>query len=98
MDGQVIAGTADRLLVTAERVLVVDFKTARRPPADITAVPAGTIRQMAAYAATLGAIYPGREIAVALLYTHAPRLIPVPAAMLADAKPVLAEQQQSFPA
>lgn len=98
VDGQVIAGTADRLLVTAERVLVVDFKTARRPPADITAVPAGTIRQMAAYAAALGAIYPGREIAVALLYTHAPRLIPVPAAMLADAKPVLAEQQQSFPA
>lgn len=94
----VIAGTADRLLVTAERVLVIDFKTARRPPSDITAVPAGTIRQMAAYAAALGAIYPGREISAALLYTHAPRLIPVPPEMLADAKPVLAQQQQSFPA
>lgn len=96
--GQVIAGTADRLLVKAERVLVVDFKTARRPPTDIAAVPAGTIRQMAAYAAALGAIYPGREIAAALLYTHAPRLIPVPDQLLASAKSELNREQQSFPA
>src|SRR5690606_26642803 len=32
VEGQVIAGTADRLLVEHDRVLVADFKTARRPP------------------------------------------------------------------
>src|SRR5690606_27996066 len=52
--GQVIAGTADRLLVEPGRVLVADFKTARRPPASIDDVPVATLRQMAAYCAALG--------------------------------------------
>src|SRR5690606_9481916 len=73
VDGRVVAGTADRVLVEKERVLVVDYKTARRPPASLEEVPTATLRQMAAYAAALGAIYPGRRIEAALLYTAAPR-------------------------
>ncbi|HSG33303.1 MAG TPA: double-strand break repair helicase AddA [Sphingomonadaceae bacterium] len=72
--GQVIAGTADRLLVTSDRVLVVDFKTAMRPPDRLEDIPATTLRQMAAYVAALEAIYPGRSIEAAVLYTHAPQL------------------------
>jgi ATP-dependent helicase/nuclease subunit A len=86
--GQVIAGTADRLLVTQARVLVVDFKTARRPPASLEEVPVSTLRQMAAYVAALGAIFPGRTIEAALLYTHAPRLIALPAEVVERHKPV----------
>jgi ATP-dependent helicase/nuclease subunit A len=97
VDGQVIAGTADRLLVEPGKVTVVDFKTARRPPASLAEVPEGTLRQMAAYAAALGAIYPGREIAAALLYTQTPRLIPVPAAELAARKALLSAKSESFP-
>ncbi|MEB3415205.1 double-strand break repair helicase AddA [Alteriqipengyuania sp. WL0013] len=96
VDGQVIAGTADRLLVTADTVTVVDYKTTRRPPAVIGGVPAATIRQMGAYAAALGAIYPGRRIEAAVLYTHAPRLITIPEAMLAAAKPALPVDEESF--
>jgi ATP-dependent helicase/nuclease subunit A len=33
VDGVVVAGTADRLLIEATRITVVDFKTTRRPPA-----------------------------------------------------------------
>ena len=33
-DGRVIAGTVDRLLVEAERVSVIDFKTGRVPASD----------------------------------------------------------------
>ena len=94
--GQVIAGTADRLLVERERVLVVDFKTARRPPAGLAEVPLTTLRQMSAYAAALGAIYPGRRIEAAVLYTQTPLLVPIPAALLEEHKAALAQPEESF--
>lgn len=98
VDGQVIAGTADRLLVTAGTVTVVDFKTARRPPATLAEVPEATLRQMAAYAAALEAIYPGREIVTAVLYTQTPRLIAIPGDMLAARKGALQAKSESFAA
>jgi ATP-dependent helicase/nuclease subunit A len=85
--GQVIAGTIDRLIVTARCVRIVDYKTARRAPAGIDDVPAAILRQIGAYAAALAAIYPGRRINAALLYTAAPRLIEIPADLLAAHKP-----------
>ncbi len=88
--GQVIAGTADRLLVEETRVLVADFKTARRPPTSLAEVPAATLRQMGAYAAALEVIFPGRRVEAAVLYTQTPLLVPIPAAILADNKPRLA--------
>ena len=94
--GQVIAGTADRLLVEPDRVLVVDFKTARRPPLGLADVPRSTLRQMAAYAAALGAIYPRRRIEAAVLYTQTPLLVPIPAEALAEHKAGLAAGEESF--
>lgn len=88
--GQVVAGTIDRLVVEPGRVRLVDYKTARRPPASLAEVPASTLRQMGAYAAALEATFPGRVVEAALLYTAAPRLIVVPAAVLAEHKPAFA--------
>ncbi|MFC0203838.1 double-strand break repair helicase AddA [Novosphingobium soli] len=87
--GQVVAGTIDRLVVEPGRVRLVDYKSARRPPQSLAEVPAGVLRQMAAYAAALEATFPGRTVEVALLYTAVPRLIPVPAEVLAQHKPAL---------
>ena len=94
--GQVIAGTADRLLVEPGRVLVADFKTARRPPITLEDVPVGTLRQMAAYAAALAAIYPGRRVEAAVLYTQTPRLIAIPPELLEAHKPAFAGPEESF--
>ncbi|WP_095011204.1 double-strand break repair helicase AddA [Tsuneonella mangrovi] len=96
VDGQVIAGTADRLLVTAEEVTVVDFKTARRPPSRLEDVPETTLRQMAAYSAALEAIYPGRSVRAAVLYTQTPQLIAIPAEMLAARKSGLSTASESY--
>ncbi|SFG30741.1 DNA helicase/exodeoxyribonuclease V, subunit A [Novosphingobium sp. CF614] len=85
--GQVVAGTIDRLVVEPERVRLVDFKTARRPPSSLDQVPPGVLRQMGAYAAALEATFPGRTVEVALLYTATPHLIAVPAATLDRYKP-----------
>jgi ATP-dependent helicase/nuclease subunit A len=96
VDGQVIAGTADRLLVLPDRVLVADFKTARRPPGSLDQVPQHTLRQMSAYVAALGAIYPGRAVEAAVLYTQTPQLIALPADLLARHKPQLPPVQESL--
>lgn len=96
VDGQVVMGTADRLLVTAEKVTVVDFKTARRPPTSLDAIPESTMRQMAAYVAALEAIYPGRAVKAAVLYTQTAQLIALPPAVLAAYKNAFSARQESF--
>jgi ATP-dependent helicase/nuclease subunit A len=87
--GRVVAGEIDRLVIAPDRIRLVDFKTARRPPRAIDEVPMAVLRQMAAYAAALEAAYPGRTIEAALLYTAAPRLITIPAQLLAQHKQAL---------
>lgn len=94
--GVVVAGTADRLLIEDARITVVDFKTTRRPPATADAVPPATLRQMAAYIAALEAIYPGREVRAAVLYTQAPVLFECAPAALAHYKSGLETAQQSY--
>ncbi|OCC24807.1 double-strand break repair helicase AddA [Croceicoccus estronivorus] len=89
VEGQVIAGTIDRLLIRGDVVTIVDFKTTRRPPASASGIPQGTIRQMAAYVAALEKIYPERVIRAAVLYTHAPVLLPLPPDVMEAHKPRL---------
>ncbi len=94
--GQVVAGTIDRLLIEPARIRLVDFKTARRPPASLDEVPVAILRQMAAYAAALEAAYPGRAVDAALLYTQVPKLLAIPADLLAVHKEALTAPQESF--
>jgi len=86
-DGIVVSGTVDRLLVLPDRVRVVDFKTGRRAPASLQAIPPYHLRQMAAYAAALGKIFPDRPVEAALLYTAAPIMFTLPNNLLAAHKP-----------
>jgi len=96
VDGVVVAGTADRLLIEEGRITVVDFKTTRRPPATAADIPPATQRQMAAYVAALEAIYPGREVRAGVLYTHAPALYPLDPQVLGLHKNALQAPQQSL--
>lgn len=93
----VIAGTVDRLCIGPDRVQFVDFKTGRIAPATLDDVPTSHLRQMAAYAAALGAIFPGRRIEAGLLYTSVPRFIALPAELLAAHKPGFVEAQGNLP-
>jgi len=97
VEGVVVAGTADCLLIEPARITVVDFKTTRRPPASVADIPVATIRQMAAYVAALEAIYPGREVRAGVLYTHTPALFDLPSTILGLHKNALQAPQQSLP-
>jgi ATP-dependent helicase/nuclease subunit A len=72
-----LAGQIDRLVVGDEAVLIVDYKTLRPAPRSEAEVPALYVEQLAAYAAAIKAIYPGKEVCAALLWTDGPRLMPV---------------------
>ena len=83
----VVAGTVDRLLVTDTHVRVVDFKTGSRVPSHAGEVPEHHLRQMAAYAAALESVFPGRAVDAALLYTSGPVLIALDRRVIARYRP-----------
>lgn len=92
----VVSGTTDRLLVTDDQVVIVDFKTGRGVPRNAESVPVPHLRQMAAYVAALEAIFPAHVVKAALLYTAAPLLLPLPSALLDPLKPGFAGAQESL--
>ena len=77
-----VSGQVDRLAVTAEEVLIADYKTNRPAPADVAQVPPGYVRQLALYRALLAKIYPGRPVRAALLWTDVPELMELSAERL----------------
>lgn len=95
--GTVVSGTVDRLLIEEDRVRVVDFKTGRRAPETGAEAPTYHLRQMAAYAAALAVIFPGRTVEAALLYTAVPRLLELSPEILDTHKPRLVAREQSLP-
>jgi ATP-dependent helicase/nuclease subunit A len=86
-EGLVVTGTIDRLLVDDARVRLLDFKTGRAVPASAAEIPVPHLRQMAAYAAALEVIFPGRSIEASLLYTSGPTLHALPRDLIARFMP-----------
>ena len=89
VDGVVVAGIVDRLLVSDDEVTVIDYKTGRYAPASAAEVAPAYLRQMAAYRAALMQIFPKHTVHAALLYTAAPRLIILSPSDLEPHKPGL---------
>lgn len=83
--GRPLLGAIDRLIVAPDRVLAVDFKTNAEVPATAESVPEGILRQMGAYAGMLEAIYPGRPVETAILWSRTARLMPLPRALTSAA-------------
>jgi ATP-dependent helicase/nuclease subunit A len=70
-----VFGIVDRLAVTKDTVLLIDYKTDRQPPSGADAVPLAYRRQLALYRALLAALYPRHTIHCALLWTEIPALM-----------------------
>jgi ATP-dependent helicase/nuclease subunit A len=68
-------GRIDRLAITDDEVLIVDFKTNRPPPARETDVAPVYLAQMALYRTAAAKIFAGRRIACALVWTDGPSLM-----------------------
>jgi ATP-dependent helicase/nuclease subunit A len=85
--GRALSAQIDRLVVTPDRVLIVDYKTLRSPPESEQRVAPLYLRQMASYAAALQRVYPGHRVRCALLWTERPLLMPISPERLAGYLP-----------
>ena len=82
---RLVSGMIDRLAVTENEVLVIDYKTNRPPPTTLDEVPSAYVLQLALYRALLRPLYRGKAVRCALLFTETPSLMPLPDAMLDEA-------------
>ncbi|HVD82625.1 MAG TPA: double-strand break repair helicase AddA, partial [Bradyrhizobium sp.] len=65
-----VSGQIDRLVVTADEVLIVDYKTNHAPPGARAQAPAAYVRQLALYRGVLQKLYPQLPVRAALLWTE----------------------------
>jgi ATP-dependent helicase/nuclease subunit A len=77
-----VSGQIDRLVVAADEVFIVDFKTNHTPPIRLDEVPRVYVRQLALYRAVLAKLYPQRGIRAALLWTESTELMEISAPAL----------------
>jgi ATP-dependent helicase/nuclease subunit A len=77
-----ITGRIDRLAVTPEEVLILDYKTNRPPPDREEDVDPVYLAQMALYRDGAARIFPGRRIVCGLVWTDGPRLMRLSGALL----------------
>ncbi len=75
---QRLRGIVDRLVITPERVLAVDYKTNQNVSDLAEDVPEGLLRQMGAYRAALLQIYEDRPVETAILWTKTATLVVLP--------------------
>ncbi|MFV2003330.1 MAG: 3'-5' exonuclease, partial [Paracoccaceae bacterium] len=85
LDGARIRGAIDRLILSGDRVLAIDYKSNKIVPPVARDVPAGILRQMGAYLAALKSVYPGRKIDLSILWTADHTLMPLPHDIVMDA-------------
>ena len=81
-DEIMLSGRIDRLVVTADRVLIIDYKSNRPAPDRAEDAAIAYQRQMAGYVALLRQIYPDKTVEAALLWTDGPKLTPLSEALV----------------
>jgi len=70
VDGKIISGQIDRLVIEKDQIIVVDFKTNRSPALTTDEVPDVYRSQLKAYKSLLQKIYPQKDIKTFILWTN----------------------------
>lgn len=78
LKNQRVSGAIDRLVISADTVLAVDFKSNMIVPDRPEDTPEGLLRQMGAYSAALAQIYPDHRVETAILWTETAQLMTLP--------------------
>jgi ATP-dependent helicase/nuclease subunit A len=74
---KILSGQIDRLLVTDDAILIIDYKTNRPPPTRAEDIAVIYLKQLAAYKSVLQNIYGEKPIKCALLWTEKAELMAV---------------------
>ena len=78
LNGDPIQGSIDRLIISNDTVLAIDFKTNQIVPKTPKQVPEGILRQLGAYASALQQIFPDHQVETAILWTKTCSLMKLP--------------------
>ncbi len=73
-----VSGRIDRLVANDDRVMIMDYKTNRHPPASEEQTAFSHRAQLAIYREILKPLYPGRAIDCVLVYTESGHAIRLP--------------------
>jgi ATP-dependent helicase/nuclease subunit A len=77
-----VNGRVDRLAITSDSVLIVDYKTNRPPPKTEGEVAPLYRTQVALYRAAAEKIFPGKRVTCGLVWTDGPRLMALSGGLL----------------
>ncbi|EUC00976.1 double-strand break repair helicase AddA [Rhizobium sp. CF080] len=77
-----ISGRIDRLVVTENRVIILDYKTNRVPPKTAEDVPLSHRAQLAIYREILKPLYPAKDFECVLVYTESAQVMSLPLGLL----------------
>ena len=80
-----LAGRFDRLIVDANTVTVVDYKSDANPPETPEAVQNAYLMQLGLYALVAGQLFPQHSVKAAVLWTRLESLMFLPKSLLAEA-------------
>jgi len=77
-----VSGQIDRLVVTPDEVLIVDYKTNHAPPSTAADAPLSYVHQLALYRNVLQRLYVSRPVRCLLLWTETAAIMEIPASAL----------------
>jgi ATP-dependent helicase/nuclease subunit A len=75
---KIVVGRIDRLIITSEKVAIIDYKTNRHPILSSADLPEGYKAQLTAYGQLLEEIYPQHVVETYILWTSGPSLLNLP--------------------
>lgn len=77
IDGHIISGQIDRLVITDNKVMIVDYKTNRPAAKTLSNVPSCYIKQLHAYKKLAEQIYPDKQIETYILWTNTAQMMEI---------------------
>ncbi len=77
VDGRIINGQIDRLVVMPDKVMIIDYKTNRPAAQSLAEVPLAYIKQMQAYKQLISRIYPNKTVETYILWTNTAQIMKI---------------------
>jgi ATP-dependent helicase/nuclease subunit A len=72
-----IVGVIDRLVISEDLALIIDFKTNKEVPKSVDEIPLGILKQMGAYAVSMQKVFPKKIIELGIIWTHSAELMKI---------------------
>lgn len=77
VEGRIISGQIDRLVVTDDKVMIIDYKTNRPAAKSLSDVPPAYYKQLRAYRQLITKLYPDKQVETYILWTNTAQIMEI---------------------